>query len=74
MMNPPRLEVARGRAAHGQDTVRPAGHAGAQAGPSPDPNPVFKGDVTHDEVEGGLFVVVVAAKEQGILGQATVVA
>ena len=73
-MNPPRLEVARGRAAHGQDAVRPAGHARAQAGARPDPNPVFKGDVTHDKVEGGLFVVVVAAKEKGALGQATVVA
>ena len=74
LVNPPRLEVARGRTAHGQDAVRPAGHAGAQAGTRPDPNPVFKLDVTHNEVEGGLFVVVVAAKEQGTLGQATVIA
>lgn len=61
LMNSPRLEVARGRAAHGQDAVRPAGHAGAQAGARPDPNPVFKGDVTHDKVEARGFVVVVAA-------------
>ena len=73
-MNPPRLEVARGRAAHGQDAVRPAGYTWSYTGARPDPNPVFKGDVTHDQIEGGPFVVVVAAKEQGTLGQATVVA
>ena len=38
------------------------------------PYPVFKGDVSHNEIEGALLVVVVAAQKQGALGEAAVVA
>lgn len=54
--------------------MRTAGHARANTGASADPNAVLEGDVAHHEVEGGFLVVVVAAEEEGALGEAAVVA
>ena len=46
----------------------------SHTGTRTDPHAVFKGDVAHHQVEGGFLVVVVAAKEEGALGEAAVVA
>ena len=73
-MHSPSFEISSRNTPHGKHTVRTAGYAWAYTCPRTNPNPVFKGDVAHHQVEGGLFVVVVSAKKQGALREAAVAA
>ena len=71
-MHSPSLKILSGNAPHGKYTVRTAGHARSHTGASANPHAILKGDVSHNEIEGGFLVVVVAAKEQGALGETAV--
>ena len=73
-MYSPGFKVSSRDTPHGKHTVRTARHTRTHTGTRANPNPVFKRDVAHHQVEGGFLVVVVSAKKQGALREAAVVA
>ena len=70
MVNLPGLQVLCRHTTHGQHAVRATGDPRGDARLGTDPDAVFQHNGPCDEVERGFLVVVVAAEEQGALGNA----
>ena len=74
MINGPGFEVFRSDTAEGEDTVGTASDTRCDDGLGPNPNAIFQGDWTCDEVESGCFEVVIPAEQQSTLRNTDVTA
>ena len=63
LVHSPRFKIFGRNAAHGKDAVRPTGDPRGDARLGANPDAIFQHNGPSDEVEGGVFVVVVAAEE-----------